>query len=78
MAEQTQQEPGFNIGTNVNVGALIGSLMDLQQVVRAFPNAIAAVDQLKAQVAEKDAKIADLEARLAALAPKAVEAEKAE
>jgi hypothetical protein len=76
MADQ-QQEQAINLGNNLNIGVLMGSLMDLQQLVRAVPNIIAAAEQFKTQLAEKDAKIADLEARLAALAPKAVEAAEA-
>lgn len=63
--QQTEQEQAINLGTSFNIGATMGSLLDLQQLVRAVPNILA-------QLNEKDAKIAELSARLASLEPKSV------
>jgi hypothetical protein len=64
MAEQTQQEPGINLGQTYGINTLIGSLMDAQQVIRNIPNLLAQLDALKV---ENDT----LKAQLAELQPKA-------
>jgi len=72
MADQTQQqEQSIGLSQNLNIGALMGSLLDLQQLLRTVPQIVAAHDALKAEN-EK------LKAQLEALQPKVVEAEKAE
>jgi hypothetical protein len=63
--QQAEQEQAINLGTSLNIGATMGSLLDLQQLVRSVPNILA-------QLNEKDAKIAELSARLASLEPKVV------
>ena len=66
MAEQ-QQEQAINLGASLNIGVLMGSLMDLQQLLRTVPQIVA-----RAQAVEAENE--KLKAQLAALAPKAVEA----
>ena len=75
MSEQTQQqgEPGIGLANQYSYSALIGSLMDIQHVLRSVPNIVAGGEAARTRVAELEAKVAELEARLAALAPKAVE-----
>lgn len=75
MAEQTQQqgEPGIGLSQQYGINTLIGSLMDVQQVLRSVPAIVSAGEAARAKVAELEAKVAELEDRLAALAPKAVE-----
>jgi hypothetical protein len=68
MAEQTQQEPSIGLSQNLNISTLMGSLLDLQQLLRTVPQIVAAHDALKV---END----KLKAQLEALQPKAVEAE---
>lgn len=68
MAEQTQQEQSIGLSQNLNIGALMGSLMDLQQLLRTVPQIVASAEALKA---END----KLKAQLEALQPKVVEAE---
>lgn len=67
MAEQ-QQEPTIGLSSQYNISSLVGSLMDLQQLVRTFPGIIARAEALAAEN-EK------LKAQIAASASKAVEAE---
>lgn len=79
MADQNQQQgdAGIGLSANYNIVALIGSLMDVQQIVRTMPTIIAGAEQLRAENTELKAKLKDAEDRLAALAPKAVEAAEA-
>jgi cell shape-determining protein MreC len=65
MAEQTQQQEqaGFGLSQQYNIGGLIGSLMDVQQVIRNVPNFIAAAEALKAENEKLKARIAELEAK---------------
>jgi cell division protein FtsB len=67
MAEQTQEQ-SIGLSQNLNIGALMGSLMDLQQLLRTVPQIVASAEALKA---END----KLKAQLEALQPKGVEGE---
>jgi cell division protein FtsB len=49
MTEQQQQEQSIGLSQNLNIGALMGSLMDLQQLLRTVPQIVAAHDALKAE-----------------------------
>jgi cell fate (sporulation/competence/biofilm development) regulator YlbF (YheA/YmcA/DUF963 family) len=72
MADQTQQqEQSIGLSQNLNIGALMGSLMDLQQLLRTVPQIVASAEALKA---END----KLKVQLEALQPKVVEAVEAE
>lgn len=73
MSEQ-QIEPGIGIQNSYAINGLIAGLMDVQVVLRAIPSMQARIDALLKSEADLKAKLADAEARLAALAPKAVEA----
>jgi cell shape-determining protein MreC len=66
MADQ-QQEQSIGLSQNLNIGALMGSLMDLQQLLRTVPQIVASHDALKAENEQ-------LKAQLEALQPKVVEA----
>lgn len=74
MSEQQQSEPGIGIQNSFGINTLIGSLMDVQQVLRVIPSMQARIDALTKSEAELKAKLEDAEARLAALAPRVVEA----
>jgi cell division protein FtsB len=63
MAEQTQEQ-SIGLSQNLNIGALMGSLLDLQQLLRTVPQIVASAEALKAEN-EK------LKAQLESLQPKA-------
>ena len=67
MAEQQQVEPGIGLSANYNINTLIGSLMDIQQIVRSMPSIIAGSEARQARIAELEAKVAELVVKLAAV-----------
>jgi regulator of replication initiation timing len=76
--QQTQGDAGIGLSSNYNIVALIGSLMDVQQIVRTMPSIIAGAEALRAENEKLKAKLAEVEAQLAALAPSPVKVEVAE
>jgi cell division protein FtsB len=81
MAEQTQQqaqEPSIGLSQNLNIGALMGSLLDLQQLLRTVPQIIASAEAMKAENDKLKAENERLNAVIDGLASSEVKVEVAE
>ena len=81
MAEQqTQQQgdAGIGLSSSYNIVSLIGSLLDVQQVVRTVPTIIAGAEALRVENEKLKAEVERLNAVIEGLASSEVKVEVAE